>query len=76
MIPIIISASASAACTSSGVSWVDASNQVGNLYVGDSISNAYTFTLPIPTITNDLCRIVAHSVTVLTKSPTSLSYGI
>ena len=48
------------------------SNKVINVY--DSISNAYEFNLP--TLEDQRCSIVTKSVIVLTKSHTSLSYGI
>ena len=74
MIPISISATP--ACTSSDVTWTNANNLDKTLYIGDSTSNAYTFNLPTLTTTSSNCVIGTHSVTVLTKSPTSLSYGI
>ena len=74
MIPIIITGTS--ACTSSDVSWINANNPDKTVYVGDSISNAYTYTLPTFTTTSSNCVIGTRSVTVLTKSPSSLSYGI
>ena len=73
MIPIIIGAST---CTSSDVSWTNLINPDKTVYVGDSTSNAYTFNLPTLTTTSSNCVIGTHSVTVLTKSPSSLIYGI
>ena len=73
MIPIIIGAST---CTSSDVSWTNVYNPDKTVYIGDSTSNAYTFTLPTLTTSNPNCVIGTPSVRVLTKSPSSLSYGI
>ena len=73
MIPITIGGST---CTSTDVSWTGAINPDKTVYVGDSTSNAYTFNLPTLTTTSSNCVIGTHSVTVLTKSPSSLIYGI
>ena len=73
---ITISISGTSACTSSDVSWTNATNQDKTVYISDSTSNAYTFTLPTLTTSNPNCVIGTPSVRVLTKSPSSLSYGI
>jgi hypothetical protein len=73
---ITISIGGISACTSLGVSWTNSINSDKIVYVGDSTSNAYTFTPPTLTTTSSICVIGTHSVTVLTKSPSSLSYGI
>ena len=54
--------------------WTDASNQAKTVYVGDPITSAYLFNLP--TLTNPSCTIGTTSIKVVTKIPTSLSYGI
>ena len=74
MIPISIGGGS--ACTSSSVSWTNANNQENTVYVGDSSSNAFTFTPPSLAPTTLNCVIGTNSVTVLTKIPTSLIYGI
>ncbi len=45
---IPISITEKSACTSSDVRWTDANNPDKSVYVGDSTTNAYTFTLPTP----------------------------
>ena len=74
MIPISIGGISG--CTSSGVSWTNANNDDKTVYIGDSTSNAYTFTLPTLITPSLNCVIGTNSITVLTNSLSSLSYGI
>ena len=58
------------------MTWTDGNNSDITKYVGDSTINAYIFSKPTLASTNPICIIGTNTLTIINKSPASLTYGI